>query len=90
MRSLIVAIALPVLIVAAVLAVPNSHAQVRRTPVAQPSWEYDVVDVVKTLGGTGDRDRTGASFEKQLNSLGNDGWELCHEVHGYMVFKRKK
>jgi hypothetical protein len=41
-----------------------------------------MADVAKMIGGARERDEIGASFEKHLNSLGKDGWELCREVNG--------
>ncbi len=89
MRSLRVSIALAVLIVAAVFAVSHSRAQVTQTHVTQPTWEYKVVDVVKMIDDARGRGEIGATFEKHLNFPGKDGWELCQEVNGAMIFTRK-
>lgn len=90
MRSAIVSVVVAALIIGAIIAIPHSQAQVEQARVAQPSWDYKVVHVMKLIDGTREVDEITASLEKHLNSLGKDGWELCQEVNGGWVFKRKR
>ncbi len=68
----------------------QSHAQVKQATSAKPSWEYRVAHVEKMIGEVGERDAVDESVEKHLNSLGDEGWELCQEVNGALIFKRTK
>ncbi len=90
MRSLIVSIAVAVLIIAALFAVPHSQAEVKPARVAPPSWEYKVVYVGELIGEAREVDEVTAALEKHLNSLGNDGWEFCQEVNRGWIFKRPR
>ena len=90
MRLLVVLLAVAVLVIAAVFAVPHSQAEVQPARVAPPCWEYKVVYVGKLIDGARDVDEVTASLEKHLNSFGNDGWDFCQEVNRAWVFKRPR
>ena len=90
MPSLVVSIAVAVLIIAALFAVPDSQADVKQARPARPSWEYKAVYVGKLIDGAGDVDEVTASLEKHLNSLGKDGWDFCQEVNRGWIFKRPR
>ena len=53
-------------------------------------WEYKAVHVQKLVTDARDYDAISAELEKGLNVLGSEGWELCENVNGGLIFKRPK
>ena len=66
----------------------GSPAQNANTKPQVRKWEYKVFHITKLVGEAEDLDGIVTGFEKSLNDLGNDGWELCLEVNGGVVLKR--
>ena len=48
--------------------------------IVKTTWEYKVIDTPTQA----------QSLERQLNSLGADGWEFVSIASNYLVFKRPK
>jgi len=53
-------------------------------------WEYKAVHVATLVTDARDYKAICAELEKGLNALGSEGWELCENVNGGLVFKRPK
>jgi hypothetical protein len=77
--------------IAAVMMIPSAPSQAQPPAAPKPAgWTYKVVHMTKLV----DDDAHGidarvAAIEKNMNSLGAQGWELCQEVNGAMIFKRR-
>jgi hypothetical protein len=89
MRSILVLVGVTVVGVSLAFLIPRSEAQVVGGRTVQ-AWEYKAVDLRSQVELSGSADKICAQFEKVLNESGNDGWELCLEVPGVVVFKRPK
>jgi len=48
-------------------------------------WEYLTIDTTKVTW----EDKGGTSKSKELNNLGNEGWELVCSVNQYLYFRKK-
>jgi hypothetical protein len=70
---------------------PGTDAQVVGEN-AHVVWEYKAANVRKMIQAAdlADDDAVTAELERSLNTLGSQGWELCIEVNGGMIFKRPK
>ena len=68
---------------------PGTDAQVVGEN-ARVVWEYKAASVRKMVQDAelADVDGVTMEMEKSLNALGSQGWELCLEVNGGMIFKR--
>lgn len=63
--------------------------------VAQPrKWDCKVVYINKLVGDANDNvtdiDGLVAGLQNGLNEQGDQGWELCLEINGGVVFKRPR
>lgn len=72
--------------------IADANAQPEKSDLHE-SWQYKVVHAstfvsVKDL--LGNRDVAVSNFEERFNKLGEERWELCEEMDGYLVFKRPK
>jgi hypothetical protein len=90
MRPLLFFAAGITLVICIIFAAQNSQAQAPAVQSAQPVWEYKVVHVKKFVDDARELDAVVAALEKNLNSLGAQRWELCHEINGAIIFKRRQ
>jgi hypothetical protein len=61
--------------------------------VAAPAWEYRVLmitDIVNVQQAFNEPAKAVTAVEVKFNELGRDGWELCQQLNGVVVFKRGK
>lgn len=76
-----------------------SQGEVARQPQAATAWEYRVImakdltdiDVRKLNVFTVTPEKQAeitAKVQATLNALGRDGWELCEQLNGGVIFKR--
>ena len=89
MRSALLIGATAALCLSLALAILPSQAQPAGGD-ARTMWEYKAVHVEKLVTDARDYDAISAELEKGLNALGSEGWELCQEVRGGLIFKRPK
>ena len=89
------ALALLILFVALFLAfVANGTSAQNADAVAQPrNWDYKVVYINKLVGDAKDEtdiDKIVTGLQNGLKVQGDQGWELCLEINGGVVFKRPR
>ena len=54
-------------------------------------FEYKVITIPTEMTITTKQyEKTGLEFEKELNRLGEEGWELIQRIDGFFFFKREK
>ena len=90
------ALALLILFVALFLAfLANGTSAQNADAVAQPrNWDYKVVYINKLVGDAKDDvtdiDEIVTGLQNGLKEQGDQGWELCLEINGGVVFKRPR
>ena len=89
MRSGLLIGAAAVLFLSLALGILSSQAQPAGGD-AGTTWEYKAVHVATLVTDARGVDAISAQLEKGLNALGSEGWELCENVNGGLVFKRPK
>lgn len=67
-----------------------SSAQPPAPATEKVVWEYKVIHLINLVGETRAIDAMVPALEKNLNEAGGNGWELCQEINGAVVFKRKR
>jgi hypothetical protein len=71
-----------------------SFARARDARVmAAPAWEYRAIlltDLVKFQEAMHEPAKVVTAVETKFNEFGRDGWELCENINGLVVFKRPK
>ena len=86
-KSLAVASCLFVLVIASSMVTsPQAQEKQQRSNTA-PKWEYKVELLESDKDGEGEEV---AHIEKQLNTLGEQGWELAEVQLRAAIFKRPK
>ena len=73
-------------------AMVSTQYSTAQTPAGRPgkaTWSYKVVHVSKLVEDSRDIEKIITSLERNLNGLGNQGWEFCNEVNGGYIFKRQ-
>lgn len=54
-------------------------------------FEYKVITIPTEMTITTKQyEKTDLEFEKELNKLGEEGWELIQRIDGFFFFKREK
>ncbi len=54
-------------------------------------FEYKVITTPTEMTITTKQyEKTALEFEKELNKLGEEGWELIQRIDGFFFFKREK
>lgn len=83
--------AVVLLLVGGVVATAQLSSAQAPVPAAEKAvWEYKVIHLINLVGETRAIDAMVPAFEKNLNEAGREGWELCQEINGAAVFKRKR
>jgi hypothetical protein len=89
MRSVMNYVVLLLLVGVCVATAKYSSAQSSARQQSSRLFLYKVVHV-NNLVGSAKPDAVVSALEKSLNDLGGNGWELCHEINGALVFKREQ
>ncbi len=91
MRPILVLVGVAVVCVGVALLVPLLAAQpaIHDGPDVH-AWEYKAMDLRSMVDLSRDTDEVFAQFEKELNKLGSEGWEVCLDLPGVLVLKRPK
>jgi hypothetical protein len=90
MRNLALCVAALLIVGGMFIAMQSTNAQPSAHGTEGPIWQYKVVHIKDLVGDTRKLDAMVPALAKNLNDAGGDGWELCHEINGAVVFKRKK
>lgn len=90
MRNLAFSVVAVLIVGGMLAAMQNTNAQGQVRGPQRPTWLYKVVHVKDLVGEARAPDAMVPALEKSLNDAGGDGWELCHEINGAVVFKRQQ
>lgn len=89
MRSLLLLSAATLAIIAGTFAIGDSQAESAQARPARPVWEYKVVHLKDLVGESRAVDDLVQAMQKNLNDVGDEGWEMCQEINGAVIFKRE-
>ena len=92
MRRAFLSAAVACALVAALFSLARARDS-REAVNAAPTWEYRVLlltEVVSVQQALQEPTKMGPAVEAKFNELGRDGWELCENLNGLVVFKRLK
>ena len=90
MRKLTFSVAALLIIGGMLVAMQHTNAQAPVRGPERPIWLYKVVHVKDLVGDARAVDAMVPALEKSLNDAGGNGWELCQEINGAVVFKRQQ
>ena len=90
MRNLVLTVVAVLVLGGMISAVEHSTGQSPARAPQSPVWQYKVVHVTDLVADAHALGGMVPALEKGLNDAGGKGWELCHEISGAVVFKRKK
>lgn len=87
-RNSIVMTALCSLAFAAIISQVIAQPTLSKTAAPTQAWEYRVHLITDFVPTERDAKAQVTALEEKLNELGQDGWELSHQMQLTVVFKR--